>query len=62
MKERAKRYAKALVAAATSGVGTAVAVALAGPGSTDAETYLSAVIVAFLVGTATALKRNAPPA
>ena len=62
MKDRLKRYAKAVVGAALSGLGTAVAVGIAGPGGDSLETYVSAVIVAFLTGTAVALKANAPKA
>ena len=62
MKYRIKRYAKAVAGAAVSGVGVAVTVGVAGPGSDSPETYISAVIVAFLTGTAVALKGNAPKA
>lgn len=60
MKDRAQRYAKALVGAATAGVGAAVAVALAGPGADSPETYVSGIIIAFLAGTAVAMKANRP--
>jgi hypothetical protein len=62
MKDRLKRYAKAVTGAAVSGVGAAVVVGVAGPGADSPETYVSAVIIAFLTGTAVALKGNAPKA
>ena len=61
MQDRIKRYAKAVAGAIISGAGTAVAVGLAGPGGDSPETYISAIIVAFLTGTAVALKANKQP-
>ncbi len=58
MKQAAKRYAKAVAGAVVSGIGSAVAVAVAGPGADGWQPYATGVLVAFLTGTAVALKAN----
>ena len=58
MKIRAQKYAKALVAAGTSGLGAGIAVAVTGPGAGSPEAYITGIILAIFAGTAVALKAN----
>lgn len=64
MKERAINFfnkaRKAFVGGATAGAGTALAVAVNGPGADDLETYAWGVVAAFVGGFLTYWTTNRP--